>query len=167
MLTRLTKSKIPLSRRVYKSGAMASGALDRQINSALARGASAKELADGVRKSINPSTLGGVSYAAMRLARSEINNAFHVMSIENAQEVPWTDEMEWHLSKVHKKNPSDECERYAKKKTYPADKVPLKPHPQCMCYVTPKSVGWKDFKSELKSGKYDDYFEKKYGMPAA
>lgn len=167
MVTRITKSKIPLSKRVYRSGAMASGSLERQINSALARGASVKELADTVRKSIRPDTPGGVSYAAMRLGRSEINNAFHAISISNAEESPWVNGMEWHLSKVHKKNPGDLCEKYAKKKKYPTKDVPPKPHPQCMCYVTPISMEWSSFKSKLKSGGFDDYFEKKYGMPAA
>jgi len=167
MITRLTKSKITLSQQVYRTGSMEAGRVDRKINSALARGASAKELAKLVRNDINPNVAGGVSYAAMRLGRSEINNAFHAMSIGQAQEDPWVEEMEWHLSKVHKPDPGDLCETYAEQKYFPKDAVPSKPHPQCMCYLTRKEMAWGDFTDALESGQFDDYFEKKYGMPAA
>lgn len=166
MVTRITESKIPLSKRVYKTSAFSTGLLDRRINSALARGASAKELAKTVEDLIKPDTPGGVSYAAMRLARSEINNAFHVMSIHSAQEFPWTAEVEWHLSKVHAPQ-GCLCEEYAKQRMFPKDAVPLKPHPQCMCYIVPKTMGWNDFAQQLQSGGFDDFFEQKYGMPAA
>jgi len=164
---RITKTKLPLSSQVYRTSAMESGRLDRKINSALARGASAKELADLVRNDIKPSVPGGVSYAAMRLGRSEINNAFHAMSVDQAQEDPWVEQMEWHLSKVHKPDPGDLCEKYADTQYFPKDEVPPKPHPQCMCYVTRKEMSWDNFTSALESGKFDDFFEKKYGMPAA
>lgn len=166
MVTRITESKIPLSKRVYKTSAFSSGLLDRRINSALARGASAKELASSVKDMIKPDTPGGVSYAAMRLARSEINNAFHVMSIHAAEKFPWTQEVEWHLSKVHVPQ-GCKCEEYARQKIFPKDAVPLKPHPQCMCYIVPKTMGWNDFAQQLQTGGFDDFFEQKYGVPAA
>ena len=166
MVTRITESKIPLSKRVYKTSAFSSGLLDRRINSALARGASAKEMAKTVEDLILPDTPGGVSYAAMRLARTEINNAFHVMSIHAAQEFPWTEEVEWHLSKVHVPQ-GCKCEQYAKRRVFPKDAIPLKPHPHCMCYIVPKTMEWDDFAQQLQGGGFDDFFESKYGMPAA
>lgn len=167
MITRILHTQIPLSKQVYKTAAFETGRLDRKINSALARGSSAKELADLVRSDINPKAPGGVSYAALRLGRSEINNAFHAMSIANAQDDPWVEDMVWHLSKVHKEDPGDLCEEYALQSLFPKTEVPPKPHPQCMCYVTRKPMDWNDFTLQLQSGAFDDYFNKHYGNTAA
>lgn len=166
MVTRITQSQQPLSTRVYKTSAWVNNQLDRKINSHLARGSSAVELAKDVRKLIKPGTSGGVKYAAMRLARTEINNAFHVMSIQAAQEFPWVEQVEWHLSESHEENPGDLCEVYADN-VYPKDGVPLKPHPQCMCFIVLKTMPWDQFTSQLASGAFDDFYEQKYGTHAA
>jgi hypothetical protein len=102
----------------------------------------------------------------MRLARTEINNAFHAMSIQAAQEFPWTEAVEWHLSKVHEPQ-GCKCERYAEQREFAKDAVPDKPHPQCMCFVVPKTMGWNSFENQLKSGAFDGFYEKKYGTRAA
>lgn len=147
----------PLSSRVYRSAALSRGQVDRAINNHLARGTSAQELARDIRNLIKPSTPGGVSYAAMRLARTEINNAFHAQSIGAAQDSPWVTDMEWHMSKVHKPDPGDLCEEWDGQKFAKAD-VPAKPHPQCMCYVTPVMVSWNLFAMNLQAGAYDSYY---------
>lgn len=167
MITRVLHTNQPLSTRIWNSGALSSGVLDRKINSALARGASAKDLAKLVSSDVKYGAPGGTSYSALRLARTEINNAFHAQSIGQAQDSPWVDDMEWHESKTHKPNPGDLCESYALERLFPKGDVPPKPHPQCMCYVTPVEQDWNTFASQLSSGAYDDFFEKKYGMPAA
>lgn len=166
MITRVLNPQWPLSERIWKSGSLASGAIDRKINSAIARGSSAKQLADIVRSDIKFGAPGGTSYCAMRLARTEINNAFHAQSIANAQDLPWVMEMEWHLSKSHKEQ-NCFCEYYAEEQFFEIGDVPPKPHPQCMCYVTPVSMGYNSFAQQLEQGAFDDYFTKKYGMPAA
>jgi hypothetical protein len=166
MINRILNPQWPLSQRVWKSSSLASGQIDRKINSAIARGASAKQLADIVRSDIKFGAPGGTSYCAMRLARTEINNAFHAQSIGNAQESPWVLEMEWHLSKSHYEQGCF-CEYYAEEQFFEVGDVPPKPHPQCMCYVTPVSMGYNNFAQQLEAGDFDDYFEKKYGMPAA
>lgn len=166
MITRVLNPQWPLSERIWKSGSLASGAIDRKINSAIARGSSAKQLADIVRSDIKFGAPGGTSYCAMRLARTEINNAFHAQSIANAQDSPWVMEMEWHLSKSHKEQ-NCFCEYYADEQFFEVGDVPPKPHPQCMCYVTPVSMGYTSFAQQLEQGAFDDYFTKKYGMPAA
>lgn len=162
MITRILQTQRPLSKQVYKTAAFTTGNLDRKINSALARGSSAKEIAKLVRSDINPKVAGGVSYAAMRLGRSEINNAFHAMSIGNAQDDPWVIDMEWHLSKVHKDNPGDLCEVYAGRQYFPKIAVPGKPHPQCMCFVTRRSMSFETFSLQLEAGVFDDSFESRY-----
>jgi len=72
-----------------------------------------------------------VGYAAKRLARTEINNAFHAQAIADVQEKPWVEHVTWHLSKMHKPIPGDLCETYDGQQ-FSTDLVPLKPHPQCV-----------------------------------
>lgn len=166
MINRILEPQWPLSERVWKSKSLAQGTLDRKINSAIARGASAKNLAKIVREDIKQGAPGGTSYCAMRLARTEINNAYHAQSIGQAQDSPWVAEMEWHLSLSHKEQDCL-CEYYADEQFFEVGDVPPKPHPQCMCYVTPVSIGYDNFADQLKAGAFDDYFEKTYGMKAA
>lgn len=134
-----------LSPRVYRGAALTSGRVERQIRSGIIQGLSPRELADSVEQFISPRTPGGASYAAMRLARTELNNAFHE-SQKAMGEAPWVKAMVWNLSGTHPhKNGGkpDACDRYARanlhglgRGKYPADQVPDKPHPQCMCFTT-------------------------------
>ncbi len=148
-LDRLRRAR-DLSPRVYKNAALSSGAVERQIRSGIIQGLSVRELADSVKKYISPSTPGGVAYAAKRLARTEINNAFHeAQKIEG--EAPWVRGVQWNLSNSHPAKRGtgkpDKCDIYAKadpfdlgRGVYPADQVPDKPHPQCLCYMTHQTV---------------------------
>lgn len=160
MIIRVLKSQRPLSAKVYKAQALSRGQLDRAINSALARGASADEMAKVVRDFINPNTPGGAPYAARRLARTEINNAYHAQSIQEQQGKPWVQAMEWHLSKSHRV--PDLCNKYAEIKEYPVDGVPDKPHPQCFCYVIPKTISADEFDKLFLAGGYRTWIESKY-----
>jgi len=132
-------SYVPLSRRVYNSNVGINSQVDRMVNSALARGLSADEFAKELERFINPNTPGGIRYAALRLARTEINNAAHAQAVSSVQNNPWVKRMQWHLSGSHKR--PDICNIMATKGpngdgTYPKEAVPAKPHPQCFCYVT-------------------------------
>lgn len=132
-------SYVPLSRRVYNSNVGINSQVDRMVNSALARGLSAQEFARELEPFVNPNTPGGMRYAALRLARTEINNAAHAQAISSVQDNPWVKRMQWHLSGSHTK--PDICNVLATKGpngdgTYPKEAVPLKPHPQCFCYAT-------------------------------
>lgn len=134
-----------LSPRVYRAAALTSGRVERQIRAGIVQGLSPRELADSVEQFISPRTPGGASYAAMRLARTELNNAFHEAQ-KTQGEAPWVKAMVWNLSKTHpSKNggKKDACDRYAVvnlhglgRGKYPADQIPDKPHPQCMCFTT-------------------------------
>lgn len=165
VVARAQGSSEPLSSRVYRSRAYSDGVLERRINSALARGLSAEQMAIELRRYINPNTPGGVRYAALRLARTEINNAFHAMSIQAARLKPWVTKMEWHKSGSHvRKDRCDELDG----QTFFVDEVPRKPHPQCMCYVTP-IVDDDDeaFLDALAGGEFDgflDEFSARHGL---
>lgn len=163
-IARIYVSAIPLSERIYQSRVWADGRIQRLINSALLRGLSAREFAKEARDWFNPNTPGGARYAALRLARTEINNAFHATSVAQADEKPWINKMKWHLSRSHPK--PDICDQYAKggkdgDGVYPVRDVPRKPHPQCFCFVTPISPNEDDFLDNLVAGKYDAYLESK------
>lgn len=169
-VTRITVSQVPLAQRIYNSTVRANGTIQKRINSALLRGLSAQEFAREARDWFNPDTPGGVRYAAFRLARTEINNAFHATSVIQAQEKPWIDNMQWHLSRSHPK--ADDCDRLAKggpkgDGVYPKGEVPKKPHPQCFCFVTPVSPDEDEFLDNLVAGKYDQYLRQKMGQAQA
>jgi len=152
-----------LSSRVWKNIALHSGRLDREIAKGLLRGLTAQELASVVRDFVSPDVRGGVSYAAMRLARTEINNAFHQTSIRYTREMPWVEGYEWHLSGSHPR--TDICNDLAERNgglgrgTYQKNNVPSKPHPLCLCYIVPASVDNARFYRNLRSGAYDRYLD--------
>lgn len=147
---------IPLAESVYRNQALAQGWVDGRINGMLANGASAREIATYVRQFIDPSTRGGVSYAAMRLGRTELNNAFHTVSRNHWAASPFVDSMKWHMSRSHPK--PDECDQYDGK-VFPADDVPDKPHPQCFCYITPEVEDDDAFVRNFHAGKYDSWID--------
>lgn len=152
-------SRRTLSERVYQSRALAEGLVDRKITSGLARGLSAREMAAEVRGLIRPDVRGGVSYAAKRLARTEINNAFHLSQIRNAAGKPWVDGMQWQLSSSHPK--IDICNNLAQGNSpgrpsgvYAVDSVPGKPHPHCLCTLIPYTLGEEEFLRRLVRGDF-------------
>lgn len=139
-----------LSPRVYRNRDLASGAVERAVRAGIIQGLSSRELARNVRQYISPSTPGGVSYAAQRLARTELNNAFHEANKIQASEAPWVAAVHWKLSGSHPKKP-DRCDILATQDIYdlgpgryPADRIPDKPHPQCLCYTTYETVSESD-----------------------
>jgi hypothetical protein len=154
-----------LSERVYRNGRKSVTTVERIINESLLSGRSAREIASLVHKYINPRTPGGASYAAMRLGRTELNNAFHETSKRMAIDDPFVERMKWNLSGSHPK--PDICNEYASAVNgagwgpgeYSASQVPNKPHPQCLCFTTTIPISEEAFLRNLKSGKYDNMAE--------
>lgn len=147
------RRKRELSRRVYKLRALHEGKVEEVIRSGLIAGLSARELAKEAHDYISPSTPGGASYAAMRLARTEINNAFHERQMAGAKR-PGVEAVKWNLSGSHKV--PDECNVYADHEPYDPDEIPDKPHPQCFCYLTYVMQEPEDFRKALERGDWDD-----------
>jgi hypothetical protein len=154
-IVRVYKTRIPLSVQVYKTRALADGWVERRINSALARGLTAREMASEVKAFIRPETPGGLSYASMRLARTEINAAYHATSIVHNEDKPWNQGMHWRLSGSHPR--LDECDLYAERSPFPRGEVPAKPHPQCLCVVYPAMPSQEDFIRKFHAGDYDQW----------
>lgn len=164
LIIRLRRGGVPLSQQVYRSRALSQGWVNAAINNALGRGASWSELSNDVRRFIDPATPGGASYAAKRLARTEINNAYHAVAIQDMTAKPWVHSVEWRLSSSHPR--PDACNAYAAKRYAPAD-VPPKPHPQCFCYIVPVLMSSSQFVKAWQSGAYDTYLTATYGKAAA
>lgn len=155
LVTEAHRRAVELSPRVWNNASLASGAIEQTIRSGIIQGLSARELAGTVRGMIHPSTPGGVSYAAMRLARTEINNAFHERQIAVAQNKPWVEGVKWNLSKSHPKK--DKCDQYATEDShelgpgvFPTGGVPSKPHPHCLCFMTYELQPEDDFVADLQ-----------------
>lgn len=145
---------IGLSKRVYRTSQLANGFVDRQINRMILLGRSWQELARTVRPMISPDTPGGVSYAAKRLARTELNNAFHRTSVKLAQANPWVETVVWNKSGSHPRRDvcDDLADGHSKDQArghYLPNEVPGKPHPQCLCYTTEETVSEDEFLDSL------------------
>lgn len=141
-----------LSTRVYRTGQNTMHSVETTIRSGILRNLSAEELSGEVFRYIDPNTPGGASYAALRLARTEINNAYHTRQIENGQR-PEVNAIIWNLSGSHKV--PDQCNVYAKHRLYKPDAVPDKPHPQCLCYLTYDLVDADDLVAAFERGDFD------------
>lgn len=150
-----------LSERVYRNGRKSISIVEGLIDQGLLTGRSAREIARMVHGYINPRTPGGMSYAAMRLGRTELNNAFHETSIRMADEDPFVQSVKWNLSRSHPK--PDICNELAMKVTkrggnpgeYRPGDVPRKPHPQCLCFTTTVPISDEQFLRNINAGKYD------------
>lgn len=144
-----------LSTRVYRQRALDDGRVEQIIRQGLISGLSAKELAKDIHQYVSPTAPGGASYAAMRLARTEINNAFHERQIEGAKR-PGVRAVKWNLSGSHRV--PDLCNVYAGHNgsgEWPVDEIPDKPHPNCFCYLTYLMMSSDDFKKSLEAGDFD------------
>lgn len=172
-VSRVTLTARPLSERVYAARVLTSGQLDNIITSAIARGASAAELAKAVRPFIDPNTPGGVKYASERLGRTELNNAFHGTQITKGIESPFVTAMRWQLSGSHPR--PDECNEYAaggdlKDGLWSPEAVPGKPHPNCLCWLEAETPSREEFLRKYQAGEYNTYLEEQgvtEGLPSA
>lgn len=175
VLTLLAKTGVDglkISDRVWKAGDAARDDIILILEDALARGKSAKTIAREVQLYLQPGVavahkaevrkrLGvskDVSYQAMRLARTEMNNAFHEGMIAANHHHPAYLGIFWRLSEQHRV--PDVCDDMAtnmvhgKPGWYPRGAEPVRPHPQCFCvpvcsYIPPARFveqlkGWVD-----------------------
>lgn len=153
-LSRILSSEMPLSERVYRAQALSNNQISDVVNQSLALGDNAAQLAAKVRDLILPSVPGGVSYSARRLARTEINNAYHATTVKRYQDSKIVEEVDWVLSSSHPEG--DECDDLVAKSPYPVRSVPRKPHPQCFCGIQPHLPDPDEFLKKLLKGDYGD-----------
>lgn len=155
-----------LAERIYANGRVGVRQAARVVERGLVLQRSAKEIARQVRQFYRPDVKGGQSYAAMRLARTEINNAHHETSIRMSKDRPWVRGFKWNLSGSHPR--PDICNVFAERDhdglgagVYKKEHAPSKPHPQCLCYLTHQQATQDEFIDNLVNGQYDDWLESK------
>lgn len=160
---------IGLSQRVYRTRQLANGFVDRAVNRVILQGGSWQDIAKEVKPMIDPNTKGGVSYAAKRLGRTELNNAFHTTQQASAEINPFVEALRWNLSMSHVKE--DRCDELARghskdKKSglYLPSDLPTKPHPQCLCYTTNEMMDEDDFLNLVSNPDYLDGLVDEYGQ---
>lgn len=165
--TRQRMARFELSERVYKWEYWHNGHVDSLVSSKFALGASARDIAKAVRDFIDPNTAGGASYAAKRLGRTEVANAFHEQTRRDYADNPFVPGLRWNLSGSHPR--VDTCDDLAKghsrglpKGVYRTGEVPDKPHPQCLCNVSPHTVDEGEFRKDFLDGGYNDFLMNKY-----
>ena len=160
-----------LQDRIYANGRLGVKQAADVVERGLALQMSAREIAKRVRHLYEPNVPGGQSYAAMRLGRTEINNAHHETSIRMSQSRPWVVGYKWNLSGSHPR--PDICNQYAERDhdglgrgVYAKGNAPSKPHPQCLCYLTHRQEPPEEFMNKLVKGDYDDWLdERNVGCP--
>lgn len=160
---------IGLSQRVYRTRQLADGFVDRAVNRVILQGGSWQDISKEVKPMIDPATPGGVSYAAKRLARTELNNAFHTTQQASAEVNPFVLGLRWHLSTSH--TTKDICDELAhghsKDKpagVYVPSELPHKAHPQCLCYTSNEMMEEDDFLDLVSNPEYLDGLVDEYGQ---
>jgi len=150
-----------LAERIYRHGLLTTKQVGHIVDKSLALQRSAREIAREVRNHFLPNVPGGTSYASMRLARTEINNAHHTTTIRMAADKPWVHGMKWTLSSSHPR--PDPCDEYAGHNeglgTGVWEDPPSKPHPQCFCYVTAVTEDSSVFLQRLFNGDFDRWLK--------
>jgi hypothetical protein len=150
---------------VYKTQALSTGLVHRKVQQGMILGKGAKEIAKDVSSLIKPDVAGGVSYAANRLARTELNNAFKTAQEQRYIDEPWTLGMRWNLSGSHPT--PDECNDYAVadehglgKGIWPVGHRP-RSHPNCLCYLTVEQMDDDEWIDRFVDGEFNDYLDEK------
>lgn len=163
MLARTGRDGLMLSDRVWRIGEKYRNAVTTIVQDGVVRGLDSRIMAREIQKYLEPGTwtahkldtrqrLGvskDVSYEAMRLARTELNNAFHEGMVAANQHVPGYLGVRWRLSHQHPVR--DVCDDMANDRShgeagyYPRGYEPVRPHPQCVAGGTivsgPKVIG--------------------------
>lgn len=159
---RIGTDGLTLSDRIWNLEKHVWKRIDGIVLSGIARGQSAVEMAKELQRDILgikipeqiPENLrwtsgisrsvrgrGTIHYNALRLARTEIGNAYHEAEVMSAKASKVVAGLKWNLSPAHGRY--DVCDQLASQDVYglgqgiyPPGSVPLYPHPNDMCFIT-------------------------------
>jgi hypothetical protein len=164
--SRTGKDGLKLSDRVWRIGENVRKNMTTVVEDAVARGLDSRTLAKRVQQYMQPGKFtamkqetrrmlgvsSDVSYEAMRLARTEMSNAYHEGTILANQAAPSYLGIVWMLSGRHAI--PDVCNDYASHNGdgfWPAGSEPPLPHPQCLCIALPRHEKPSEFAERLRS----------------
>lgn len=154
-----------LSDRVWRTGANYRGQVRRLLADGIARGQDARRLAATIQKHLTPGTVtpnspavrkrlglsSKIDYRAMRLARTEMSNAFREGTVLGNQATPSYLGSIWMLSGSHPI--ADECDGLAYGQDgsgfYAKGYEPDAPHPNCLCALVPSHESNRAFEERL------------------
>lgn len=165
--TRTRFDGLRLSDRIWLQASKWQGYVQRGLESAVARGMSAKDVARTMDQFLKtgvaqPSSLSvrrrlgipkDVSYQSLRLARTEMASAFKEGTVLGHQRTPSYLGCKWELSAGHPFE--DDCDDLASggpnnDGIYPPGDEPMQPHPNCMCVMSPIHEDMATFADRLK-----------------
>lgn len=166
LLSRTRHDGLKLSDRVWRTSQSARQALQKIVEDGVARGLDSRKLARRVQQYLQPGVWTAmkaetrrnlrvpkdVSYEAIRLARTEMNNAFHEGTVNAYRTIPSARGVYWRLSARHVL--PDVCDDYASHNGngfWPKGEEPARPHPQCFCVILPAMEDPDEFKERLKA----------------
>lgn len=166
LLARTGRDGLKLSDRVWRIGEHYRNNVRAIIEDAVARGENARVVARKLEQYLQPGVhtalkaetrrrLGvskDVSMEAMRLAVTEMNNAFREGTVMAVRATPGYLGVYWRLSPTSHVL-ADVCDDYARHNGtgfWPKGEEPTTPHPWCRCYLTPLVENSAAFKERLK-----------------
>lgn len=146
------------SERVWNIGKATQAGMEKIVSTGIARGQSAWSMA----KELQEKYMGGgkhVSYEALRLARTEINNAYWDAHEMAAEQSPVVKGLKWNLSATHRARmpKGDICDEYATQNKQGLGRGVFKPgtvprkHPNCLCYLTDELYSERELKRIMRS----------------
>lgn len=124
-----------LSDRVWLNDRATRVTVQNLIGDAIRNGEGPAVLARRVRQYVAPGVPGGASYAAMRLARTELLGAWDARERQLLRAAGIYAGVQWMLSPTH--TGVDVCDELAAGGPYPLDAIPARPHPHDMCWIEP------------------------------
>lgn len=164
--TRRRFDGLRLSDRVWRIGSQYRGELGRAVEHGIARGLDSRKLAREIQQHLNPEVAAphsasvrarlklsrDVSYQSMRLARTEMSNAFREGTVLGHRATPSYEGSIWEISGSHPV--LDECDDLAVGENgrgfYAAGNEPFAPHPNCLCVLSPVHRDPEEFTQELE-----------------
>lgn len=155
---------LKLSDRIWRTEQAYRNSLRVLIEDGVARGLDSRKLAKEVQHYLQPGVFtehklevrrrlkipASTSMEGMRVARTELNNAFHDSCAMANQTIPSYEGSYWRLSGSHPV--PDMCDEYAKHNGdgfWLKGTEPVKPHPHCLCVLVPRYINPKDFAAQL------------------
>lgn len=106
------------------------------------------------RVGLLPPGASGVSYEHLRVIRTEMAGLQQQMAYQRYDQQPWVVGYDWRLSPNHPE--TDICDSLAAESPYPIGSRVDIPHPNCLCFVTPRQMPDRDFDARVQGWLNDE-----------